>query len=322
VAKEVLIIGYIDLHAHILPGLDDGAQTVEESVEMARKFVECGYGAVVATPHVIDGAPSRELILERCRALRQVLADEGVGLQIYPGAEIYLDYEFMNQLKMGEFLGLGGEESLYLLLELEGMQPLPVNLESIFFELNARGYRVVISHPERVPAFQENLEVLYRLVHKGALCQVTLGSLTGLFGPGVEETAKSILEHKMAHFLVTDAHGDGQRLAAITDAVKVVWEKWDINMEFQLLVKNPGCVLDGKVVDADDPVCPDLKEEGRRRKRIRHQHKLNGKNKGPGNNKGANGKDMAQKANKAQDKNGSGAENAAPQKMFRRPQNI
>lgn len=319
----MLFIGYIDLHAHILPGLDDGAETVEESVEMAKKFVDCGYGSVVATPHVIDGAPSREVILERCRALRQVLADEGVRLQIYPGAEICLDYEFMNQLQKGDFLGLGGDESLYLLLELEAMQPLPVNLESIFFELNARGYRVVISHPERVVAFQENLEVLYRLVHKGALCQVTLGSLTGLFGPGVEETAKSILEHKMAHFLVTDAHGDGQRLAAISEAVEIVWEKWDINMEFQLLVKNPGCVLDGKVVDADDPIFPDLKEEGRRRKRLKNNNKLNGKKRPPGKDNGANAQTKDQRVNKARSKNGGGAEKAASQKKFRRrPQNI
>ncbi len=252
------------MHAHILPGVDDGSSSLEESLAMARRFVRLGYRAVVATPHFIDGEPAAAEIRDSCDRLQQELRRQEIPLEVFPGAEIYLDFYLLEQLERGEVLGLGGGE-MYLLLELSALQPLPVNLAEIFFTLSARGYRLVISHPERIRALQENPEILYQLVHKGALSQVTLGSLTGLFGPEAARAAMTIHEHNLGHFLVTDAHDTGSRLTTVPQAVEMVRERWGEEAVQRYLVTNPGCVLAGEDFMPASPLPPGARKPGGKR---------------------------------------------------------
>lgn len=194
----------IDLHAHILPGLDDGPEDLDGSVAMARAAVAAGTTTIAATPH-IDlhfglHAADRDAPLA---TLRAALAREEIPLTVEPGAEIaigrYLD------LDETELATLTMGAGPYLMLE----PPLSVaggTFDTFLAGLLERGVRVLIAHPERCPAFQSNPERLADLINAGALGQVTAASLAGRFGRRVRDVALRMLEDELVHVLASDAH--------------------------------------------------------------------------------------------------------------------
>lgn len=211
----------IDLHSHILPGLDDGCADLDASVALARAAVADGVAAIAATPHVRDDYPTSADAIERALArVRERLAAERIPLEVLPGAEIALDR--LGAIDADELprLGLGGNPRLLLLEFPYGGWPL--SLEQHLFELAARGFRVVIAHPERNAQVRGDPERLRPLVERGALVQLTAASVDGRLGRRVRDASAELLARGLAHLLASDAHEPAVRavgLRAAADAV-------------------------------------------------------------------------------------------------------
>lgn len=211
----------IDLHSHILPGVDDGAGTLDESLEIARAAVADGVEIVGATPHVRADYPTHAETMERLVASTQeALHTEGIPLRLCPGGEIALD--FLAELDEDDLrrFGLGGN-SRYLLLEFP-YGGWPLSLETVIFELRANGVTPVIAHPERSTAVQVAPERLRPAVEAGALVQLTANSLTaGPRAPSLR-AARALLDLELAHLIAGDAHAPALRTAGMRNAAAAV----------------------------------------------------------------------------------------------------
>jgi protein-tyrosine phosphatase len=194
----------IDLHSHILPGLDDGAATLEDALAMARAAVANGTQTIVATPQAdlhYDVRPSaRDAALA---TLRVALTREAIPLEVLPGAEVAIDVLIDLDDEARDALRLGGGP--YLLLESPLAQTAGA-FDTYIERLLMGGERIVLAHPERCPAFQRKPERLERLVRAGALTSVTAGAFTGQFGATVQKFAFSMVTSGWAHSVASDCH--------------------------------------------------------------------------------------------------------------------
>jgi protein-tyrosine phosphatase len=243
----------IDLHTHLLPGVDDGVQDEAEALETVRRAVVVGVSRIVATPHVISGvfANDRRSILNRVIRLQEVLDQEGIPMQVSPGAEYYAEPELPQKLDRGELLTLN-DRGRHLLVELSA-QELPAYAEQVFFELLVRGVTPVLAHPERNQELVVDPGKLHRLVQRGVLVQVTAGSLVGLFGREVRAAAELFVSRRWVHFIASDLHGPGQRLAALPKAVSRLNDLLGGARAQAVVFENPRRVLDGRPVAAGEP---------------------------------------------------------------------
>jgi protein-tyrosine phosphatase len=229
----------IDLHTHILPGLDDGPRTLEESVAMARSAVADGIRVVAATPHVREDYPTRAAEMERgVGELRQALATGGLTLDVRTGGEIALDC--LGTLEADELarFGLAGNRS-YLLIEFP-YYGWPLDLGTRVFELHARGIIAILAHPERNAEVQAAPDRLGPLVEQGALFQVTAASLDGRLGRASRRAAFRLLELGLAHLVATDAHAPDLRAVGMTAAVRAVR---DVDLARWLTVDVPAAIM-------------------------------------------------------------------------------
>lgn len=215
----------IDIHSHILPGIDDGAESMEEALEMARLAVADDIRVMVATPHLfkhksVDLAAINEkrVILEHIDIFRDRLAAEGIALEILPGCDIPLSVEALSLLAEDRVLTVN-DGKRYLLLELPHFS-LPPSLEDICFRLQSRGLTPIITHPERHPLIQERPDRLGRLIDLGCLIQLTAGSLTGGFGRQVARVSRQMVKKGYIHLLASDAHNTRGRPPMLSQAVK------------------------------------------------------------------------------------------------------
>jgi protein-tyrosine phosphatase len=214
----------IDLHSHILPGLDDGAQTIEESIEIARAAAEDGIAVVAATPHVRDDWPTSTEAMERGVAeLRGALAAAGIPLELRSGGEIALDR--LGTLTVDELrrFGLAGNPN-YVLLEFP-YSGWPLPLSQHVDELRAARITPVLAHPERNGDVATNPERLRPLVEAGALVQLTAASVDGRLGERPHSTARRLLRLGLAHMLASDAHAPAVRSIGLSAAAESVGDR-------------------------------------------------------------------------------------------------
>jgi protein-tyrosine phosphatase len=199
----------IDIHCHILPGLDDGPATEEESVELARAFVASGTRAVVATPHIRSDHPfAHERIEELAARLRERLAAEEVELELLTGGEIALsELDLIDDGRLKD-LALGTGDCV--LVE-SPYGPVGELLEGMLADLRRRGFRAVLAHPERSPAFQDDPTRLVRLVEGGVLTSITAASMEGRFGKQVRRLCVQMLKD-----VASDAHSASGRPPGLT----------------------------------------------------------------------------------------------------------
>lgn len=203
----------IDLHAHLLPGLDDGPASLEESVELGRMLAAAGVRTVAATPHVRADYPTEADEIEQgVREVRAALQEAAIALEVLPGAELSFE-ELGRPVEELRRFGLAGNPSL-LLVETPYLG-WPLGLESKVFELRLAGFTVLLAHPERNPDVQGDLTLVERLVGSGTLVQVTTSSLSGAFGRRARETGLELIERGLVHVVASDTHGgDGRSLGA------------------------------------------------------------------------------------------------------------
>ncbi|MBI3461916.1 MAG: protein tyrosine phosphatase [Planctomycetes bacterium] len=200
----------MDIHCHILPGLDDGARDWDETLAMARCAVAQGIRRVIATPHQSEQFPgvNRERILAKVSQALQRFQEASIPLEILPGADVRVTEHLVAKLARGEIVTLGNLGK-HLLLELPAELTLP--LHELFYELESRGVRSILSHPERNTALQADTALLGRLVNQGCLLQVTAGSFLGRFGRAACRTAFRLLRNGLVHIIASDAHNEQDR---------------------------------------------------------------------------------------------------------------
>jgi protein-tyrosine phosphatase len=207
----------IDLHCHVLPGIDDGPATIEDSVALARASVAAGTRTLVATSHVSSHYPNDlETIARLVQELAARLAQEEIALELRPGAEIAITH--LSEIEPSKLDGLGLGGGPWLLLE-PPFTTLATGLEAIVRDL-LRDRRILLAHPERCPAFHRDPSMLERLVGDGALVSITAGSLVGRFGGEVRRVALGLLEQGLVHNVASDAHDEARRPPGIAGELR------------------------------------------------------------------------------------------------------
>jgi protein-tyrosine phosphatase len=254
----------IDLHCHILPGLDDGPASTEEALEMCRIAVDDGIRTIVATPHMLnDMFPvDRQAVLEGVQGLSQILREESIPLQLLPGADVHLDPSVPNYLDQGKLVTLG-DLGRHLLLELP-QDIVPEGLGELLFQVQLKGVTPIITHPERNIAIQQNPALVSDLIRAGSLTQITAGSLTGAFGSRVRRCTLRLLEGRTAHLVSTDAHSTRRRPPRLSEARRAVEEELGSEEAVRIFLERPARILEGVHVEVPEPLTDEARPNKKR----------------------------------------------------------
>lgn len=211
-------MGLIDLHCHLLPGVDDGSKDLDMSLGMARVAVQQGISHIVLTPHHMDGTyvNHKSDVLAKTTAFQQALTAAEIPLTVFAGQEVHLTGDLMKALDTDDILFLDANER-YLLLELPHSE-VPAYTREIIFALQTRGIVPVIAHPERNHGFQTDPDKLYDFMQMGCLTQLTASSYVGVFGDSVEKLTAKIINAGMGITFASDAHNFKGRRFLMADA--------------------------------------------------------------------------------------------------------
>ncbi len=247
----------IDLHNHLLPGIDDGAKTIEETLEFLRLARRDGISAVTATPHMKPGVydNTRATIFESIAMVKEAArGEEAEQVELLPGAEVYFTADVVQRAKAGELMTVA-DRGKYLLLELP-YQQLPMRVDETIFQLRLLGITPIMAHPERVAYYLEDFERVGASVRLGALTQVTGNSITGRFGSKARDFAVRMLERNLIHILASDSHDVRYRPPILSDARAAVAKLAGAATAVRLVEDNPRAILAGEEI-ASDPALPD-----------------------------------------------------------------
>lgn len=241
----------IDIHSHILPGIDDGAQTEQDSLAMAKAAVEDGISTIFATPHHRNGAydNDRDAILKSVDLLNKLLESENVPLNVLPGQEVRINGDYTEELKSGELLPLN--HTRYIMVEFASGH-VPRYAMQMLFDIQVIGFIPIIVHPERNRELLERPKMLHEFVKKGALTQITAGSVTGKFGKNVQKFTQQIIEANLTHFIASDAHNTTTRGFSMTDAFEFVSKEYGMNLAHMYL-DNAELLAEGENVNRLEP---------------------------------------------------------------------
>ena len=194
----------VDLHSHLIPGIDDGAKDMERSIELILSLKEMGYKKLITTPHVSDMfLNSSATILEGYSNLKKELKKRNIEIEIEVAAEYYADDNFEKLLDCKDLLSFGAEN--YLLFELSYFTP-PQDLESLVYEIQLAGYQPVLAHPERYVYLHDNIEEYRAIKDKGVLYQINLNSIINYYSREVTEAVKGLILNGMVDFIGSDTH--------------------------------------------------------------------------------------------------------------------
>jgi protein-tyrosine phosphatase len=236
-----------DIHCHLLPGLDDGPTTWDESLAMARLAVESGTQTVIVTPHQLGTYRdnSGNTIRQKTMELRQRLNASQIPLKVLPGGDVRIEPELASALRNDHVLTLG-DHGRHVLLELPHELYFP--LEPLLQQLARQQLVGILSHPERNLGILAAPECLAGLVKAGCLMQLTAGSFLGNFGRASQVMSERMLREGLVHFVASDGHGMGSRRPCLAQAFQRVTELSDLPTAIRLFVSNPSLVCDGQQV--------------------------------------------------------------------------
>lgn len=242
----------IDIHCHILPGIDDGAKTIEDSIDMAQSAVENGISHIIATPHhnARSWLNPKADVISAVHQLNEALTDADVPLTVSAGQEVRISGNLIEQIDNDEIVFLD-ETNRYLLIEFP-TPAVPRYTKNIFYQLFEREIISVIAHPERNHAIAENPDILHDLVANGALAQVTTSSYSGDLGKKIEKLSKDLIRADLIHIIASDAHNIHNRPFNMDKALKKLEKEFgrDKAKYFQ---SNSKRILEGKLVQTPTP---------------------------------------------------------------------
>jgi len=268
----------IDLHSHILHGMDDGAETIEGSLQMCRASQRDGIKTIVATPHILPGIydNNRSTILAKVQELRAAIKKFGVQssefrvknldrmtqlpndsiaeLEILPGADVHFSFDLLQRYEKKEIVTVN-DQGQFLMVEFE-FQGIPYQSEEVLFQLLAKGIIPIISHPERNFEIGQRPRRYYEMIRMGCLGQVTAMSLTGEFGPEIKQIAEKLVKKRLIHIIASDAHSINGRPPILSAGVKAA-EKIVGKEEAQRMVTEyPQAIIEGKRPNIPEPIEP------------------------------------------------------------------
>ncbi|OEU53149.1 MAG: hypothetical protein BA871_01415 [Desulfuromonadales bacterium C00003096] len=232
----------IDIHCHILPGIDDGSSSLEESLAMAEIAIADGIHTIVATPHIKGEVHVPQFLQQQVAKLNGVLNKRGYPLQILTGADVSA------MLPPQEIAHYTINGTNYFLLEFPHSH-LPHQANQMVFQMCLAGLRPIITHPERNPSIIREPELLFSLVDAGCLVQITAGSLTSNFGADSRDCAAYLLKMGQVHFLATDAHSPTHRRPVLSEGVSAAAAIIGEQAALKLVTSNPAAVVAGRSLD-------------------------------------------------------------------------
>lgn len=231
----------IDIHAHILPFIDDGAVSWEEAVEMCNMAYYDGIRAIVATPHIMDGLyPNKKTdIVRKVEELRERIE---VPLSVLWGADVRVSADLVSRIKAGIIPTINDKN--YLLLELP-FDRIPPNFDRLIFDMQMNGITPVLTHPERCLWVKGNLKpILSRFIELGMIIQMNAGSLTGAFGKEAKAMASEMLRSGLVHVVASDCHSTKDRPPVLSSALTIMESMIGINYR-KLVYDNPEKIIEG-----------------------------------------------------------------------------
>jgi len=251
----------IDVHHHLLYGLDDGAETIEDSIAMAKMAVEDGITHVVCTPHASHRYKFRqEENAVRLASLRAELASRGVPLVLGQGCDLHLSWDNIQDAKANPAkYSINGKQ--YILVELPD-QFIPAGLSDTFIDLQSAGLMPIVTHPERNPAVQRDPSKMKAWLEEGVLVQVTAGAVLGRFGSKAQALSHRFLENRWVHIIATDAHNTSSRPPKMREAFELIGKTFGHDTAHRLCVSTPLDVFEGKVL-GPQPRPAGLEDDGR-----------------------------------------------------------
>lgn len=233
----------IDIHCHILPGIDDGPSDIETSIKMSKIAADDGITHLVATPHLIYNETSTiEDIKDRIKQLEERVKGEGIEIKLLSGADIRLTYELIYSIEKNEVLTIN--DSRYFLIELPDL--IPPNLENFFFTAELKGFVPIITHPERNYSLLSSPKKIEPLRDSGALFQLTAMSITGEFGDRIKGFSAMLLKKRLVDFIASDAHSTVQRTPILSRAYREVSELFNEKEAERIFLENPSAVIENR----------------------------------------------------------------------------
>jgi protein-tyrosine phosphatase len=264
----------IDLHCHLLPGIDDGARDLSVSLKMAIAEVEQGVTVVACTPHILPGLyhNSGPAIRQSVEELQQALDLEAIPLRLVAGADVHMTPNFVGGLQSGQLLTIA--DSRYVLVE-PPHHTAPPQLEDFFFNLMVAGYVPILTHPERLSWVPARYEIVKKLARAGVWMQITAGSFTGAFGRNALYWAQRLLDEGCVHLLASDAHDAERRPPDLAAGRESVAKRVGAEEAERLVLTRPMGILKDQppsnipgplgIVDAETVSSPRAAEQPRRR---------------------------------------------------------
>ena len=238
----------IDLHSHILPGLDDGARDMQEALKMAAMAADSGVTAMTVTPHCVQGDVRG--VYAAFERLRRQLRQARIPLELYMGMEIFGTPETAELLRQEKLVTLNG--SRYPLIEF-GFHTDGEEETEILKSVIRAGYRPVVAHPERYEYVQRDPELINLWYKMGCLLQINRGSLLGRFGPDAREMALELVDRGFATVIASDAHSASMRTPWMADVRRMLRELFPASAARYLLRENPRKILNDEVLPAIEP---------------------------------------------------------------------
>lgn len=241
----------IDIHSHILPGVDDGANSLEESIEMAKLAVQEGITQIVASPHHFTSRfyNPKEKILSKVNHLNQALQKENIPLEVLLGQEVRIIGDLISEYEKNQIATIN--EEIYVLIEFPANH-VPGYAEQLFFEIQMAGLIPIIVHPERNSQFVEQPDKLYNLIEKGALSQVTAASISGYFGKKIQKFTIQLIEANLTHVVASDAHNTTSRSFKMVEAFEVIEKEFGTET-VQIFQENAELIVAGKLIYRENP---------------------------------------------------------------------
>lgn len=238
---------YIDIHSHLLPGIDDGAKDLHTSIEMFRIAEKNSIKKMIMTPHhkPMRHNASPQKILQMIGQMEEMLQEAGIHIQLYPGNEIYFHSDAPVKLEETEICTLA--ESDYVLVEFGPMDGYDYIRNGIY-QMIAGGYHPVLAHAERYECICKSAERVEDLIQMGCYIQLNAGSIMGQFGFGTKQFTKKLLKQKLVHFVATDAHDTEKRAPVIKECAKYIGKKYGEDYMTELLWKNPLRIISNEYI--------------------------------------------------------------------------
>lgn len=215
----------IDIHCHILPGIDDGAKTSGDTLTMLKSAIDEGITTITATPHHNPQFNNESsLILKKVKEVQNIIDEHQLPIEVLPGQEVRIYGDLLKEFSEGKLLTAAGTSS-YILIEFPSNH-VPAYAKELFYNIQLEGLQPILVHPERNSGIIENPDILFDFIEQGVLSQITASSVTGHFGKKIQKLSFKMIENHLTHFVASDAHNVTSRAFKMKEAFEIIEDSY------------------------------------------------------------------------------------------------